>query len=46
MIDRFRRHYKRSLAEAEAALALTDDELAVRTYLGLYAMRNIEEVTE
>lgn len=46
MIQRFREHYDRQLRQAREALALTDDELIVTTYLGSYAQRGKTEVTE
>ena len=46
MITQYRRHYQRQLEQAQAALALTDDELIVTTYLGVWARRNEKEVTE
>lgn len=44
MIAAFRRHYEQQRDEAERALALTDDELTVTTYLGTWAMKNREVV--
>jgi hypothetical protein len=46
MIERFRRHYQRQLEEAQAALALTDDQLIVKTYVGSWARKGEKEVTE
>lgn len=46
MIRRFRDYYERQLRDARSALALTDDELIVTTYLGSYAQRGKTEVTE
>lgn len=46
MIFRFRRHYQRQLEQAVAALALNDDQLIVKTYIGPYARKNEQEVTE
>lgn len=46
MIRRFRDYHERNLREAQAALALTDDQLIVTTYRGTYAQKGIQEVTE
>jgi len=46
MIEKFREYFENQRAQAELALSLTDDQLVVHTYLGPYAMRNREEVTE
>jgi len=46
MIERYRRHYQRQLEEAQAALALTDEQLIVKTYIGPWARKNEQEVTE
>lgn len=40
MIRRYRAFYDRQRAQAEAALAATDDELTVETFLGPYAQKN------
>lgn len=46
MIEIFRRHYQRQLEEAQAALALTDGQLIVKTYKGPWARKDEQEVTE
>ena len=46
MIERYRRHKQRELEEAQAALALTDEQLIVKTYIGAWARKNEQEVTE
>jgi hypothetical protein len=46
MLAYWRRHYQRQLEEAQAALALTDDQLIVKTYVGAFAQKNVQEVTE
>jgi hypothetical protein len=46
MIELFRRRYRQQLEEAQAALALTDDDLIVRTYVGAWARKNEQVVTE
>jgi hypothetical protein len=46
MIRRFRDYHERQLRDAQAALALNDDELIVTTYRGTYAQRGKREVTE
>ena len=46
MLVAYRKHYQRQLEQAEAALALTDEELIVTTYVGVWAQRNEKEVTE
>lgn len=46
MIEAFRRHYQRQLEEAQAALALTDEQLIVKTYVGAWARKGEKEVTE
>lgn len=46
MIEQFRRHYRHQLDQAQRALALADEELLVETYLGPYARRNSQVVTE
>ena len=46
MIEQYRRHYQRKLDDAQAALAVPDEDLEVVTYLGLYARRKLEVVTE
>lgn len=46
MIERFRDYHLRQIANSYEALALHDDQLIVETYLGPYAQRNREEVTE
>jgi hypothetical protein len=45
MIQRYRDYHQRRKANAEAALALHDDELIVETYRGPYARKGLEEVT-
>lgn len=45
MINKFRDYWQGQLELAQAALALTDDELIVETYLGPWAMKNRKEVT-
>lgn len=44
MISEFRKHYRRSLREAARALELSDDDLIVKTYLGVHAIRDVEVV--
>jgi hypothetical protein len=44
MIERYRAYHQRRKANAEAALALTDDELIVETYRGPYARKGLKEV--
>lgn len=44
MVERYRAYYAQQLAEARDALAATDEDLIVETYLGPWAMRNREEV--
>jgi hypothetical protein len=46
MIRRLREFHQAYLEQAQAVLALTDDELIVTTYLGSYAQRGKTEVTE
>lgn len=46
MIDRFRKMHQARLEQAQAMLALTDDDLIVTTYRGTYAQRGRTEVTE
>lgn len=46
MIRRFREHYTKQLSIAQAALALTDDQLIVETYTGVWAQNGRKEVTE
>lgn len=46
MITRFRDYHQKNLERAQAALALTDDELIVTIYRGSYAQRGKTEVTE
>lgn len=46
MLADFRRYHETRAETARIALALTDDELIVETYLGLYAQRGKTEVTE
>lgn len=46
MIERFRSYFEYQRQQAEFALSLADEELIVETYLGSWAMRNCEEVTE
>jgi hypothetical protein len=46
MIRRFRDYHERQLRDAQAALALTDEDLIVTTYLGSFAQRGRTEVTE
>lgn len=44
MIARYRDHYQRQLADAQKALDVADEDILVRTYLGPWAMKNIEVV--
>ena len=46
MIEIFRRRYLQQLEEAQAALALTDEDLIVKTYVGPWARKGEREVTE
>lgn len=46
MIAKYRRYYERELARVTYAMSLTDDELIVTTYTGVWAMNNEKEVTE
>jgi len=46
MIETFRKYHQRQLEISQAALALTDDELIVHTYVGVWAERKKSEVTE
>lgn len=46
MIAFFRSYYEHQKAEADAALALTDDELIVETYVGSIVRRGATEVTD
>lgn len=46
MIAAYRAHYQRQLAKAQYALGLTDDELIVETYTGVWARNNRKEVTD
>lgn len=45
-ISEWRRYYEGLRDEAAKALATPDEDLIVETYLGPYAMKNREEVTE
>lgn len=45
-IGMYRHHYEQQIAYAQKALAATDDELSVTTHTGVYARRNVEEVTQ
>ena len=45
MLAEYRRYYRVLAIKAQTALALSDDELIVETYLGPYAQRRREEVT-
>ena len=45
-ISRFREYHRREIEISQRALSATDAELMVHTYLGPYARRDIEEVTE
>jgi hypothetical protein len=46
MIAKYRRYYGRQKEAAEKALALTDEELIVDTYVGVWAQNGRREVTE
>lgn len=46
MIEIFRSRYRQQLEEAQAALALTDDQLIAKTYVGPFARKGEREVTE
>jgi hypothetical protein len=46
MLTKWRDYYERQKQEAELALDLADDELTVHTFLGTWARRNEEEVTD
>jgi len=46
MLATYRRYYQHQLEQAQTALALTDDQLTVTTYLGSWAGRNPQVVTE
>jgi hypothetical protein len=46
MIRQYRAAKQRDLEEAQAALALTDEQLIVKTYVGAWARKNEQEVTE
>jgi hypothetical protein len=46
MIEMFRQFYQQQLEEAQAALALTDDQLVVKTYVGAWARKGEQVVTE
>jgi hypothetical protein len=46
MIAAFRKYHENQMRKAQYALALTDDELIVTTYRGVWAQNNIQEVTE
>ena len=45
MVAQYRAHFEHQRAEAEAALAVADDDLVVETYLGSLVMRDRREVT-
>lgn len=45
MVTAFRRYYAQQADEARRALALTDDEIVVETYIGSYVQRNKEVVS-
>lgn len=45
MIPLFRTYYEQQRVEAEKALALSDEDLVVETYLGPWAMKNREVVS-
>lgn len=46
MVQEFRKYYARRFEVAQAALALTDDQIIVETYLGSIAQNKRQEVTE
>ena len=46
MIELYRSHYQHQLEQAQKCLSIPDDELIVTTYLGPFAMKNVQEVTE
>lgn len=46
MLKLFREHYQRQLDEATEMLALTDEQLIVTTYRGVWAQDGKREVTE
>lgn len=46
MLADFRSYHANQLEHARTALALSDDDLIVETFLGTYAQRSKTEVTE
>jgi len=46
MLRRFREHYRHELEKAQYALSVSGDELIVETFLGPWAMRNVQEVSD
>lgn len=46
MLEIFKRHYRNQLDQAQRALALTDDEIETVTYVGVFAQRNEQKVTD
>lgn len=46
MIVRYHKHAEHLMREAQAAMAVTDDELVVTTYSGPWARTNEKVVTE
>lgn len=45
-IQAFREHFEHVRADADAALAVPDEDLVVETYLGLHTRRRREDVKE
>lgn len=41
-----RAYFERQRAEAEAALAIPDEDIVVTTYVGVWAQRNAQVVSE
>jgi hypothetical protein len=46
MIAAYRQLHTQKMQEAQAALAVPDEDLKVTTYLGAWARKNVREVTE
>lgn len=46
MIAEYRSYYQWTLEQAQAAIAVADDDLIVETYLGPWALKNMTEVTD
>jgi predicted CopG family antitoxin len=46
MIKKLREHAQRNLEIAQYTLSLTDEEIIVETYTGVWAQNNVKEVTE